>query len=97
MVISIGKDLSSDHYPVILDISVNLQIYTGKRRVKWSFDSDLWNSFASLLPEVESKTALQEKYDFIVSVIVNMGNKVLKMTKETYNTKYSKPWWNSDL
>ena len=32
--ISIGKDLGSDHYPVILDIAVNLQIHTGKRPVK---------------------------------------------------------------
>ena len=94
--ISIGEDLGSDHYPVILVIAVNLQIYTGKRRAKWIFDSDLWSSFTSLLPEVESRTTLQEKYDFIVHAIVTTGKKVFKMTKETYNTKYSKPWWNSD-
>ena len=94
--VSIGKDLGSDHFPVILEISVNLQMYTGKRRIKWIFDSDLWNRFTSLLPEVESKPSLQEKYDFFVNSILETGKRVFKLTKEVYNIKYSKPWWNPD-
>ena len=94
--ISIGEDLGSDHYPVILEISVNLQIYTGKRRIKWLFDSDLWSRFTSLLPDIKIKPSLHEKYDFLVSSILETGKKVFKLTKETYNIKYSKPWWNPD-
>ena len=94
--ISIGEDLDSDHYPVLLEIAIELQVYSGKRRVKWLFEEDQWCSFRSNLPKIENYISLEEKYNFMINSIVETGKKVFKLSKEKYNVKFSKPWWNSE-
>ena len=92
--ISLGPDLGSDHLPVIIEISRSLQTYKARRRVKWIFDREAWSSFSASLPELKVSGDLEEDFSSLSSAILKTGEKFFKKTKEYFNIKYSKPWWN---
>ena len=51
----IGKDIGSDHYPVIITIAIKPSITKFKARKQWKFETGSWDHWSKELPAVENR------------------------------------------
>ena len=93
---SLEDYLDSDHYPVLVQISIRPQLCGKKRRPKWIFNSTMWAKWLEKLPALRQTNDVDEDNQIIVDAIVKTGRGIFKLTKENVNIKYSKPWWNQE-
>ena len=95
--VTLGKDLGSDHAPVYTELNFSAVITPFKRRSRWIFgDEQSWKNWSNRLPDREDNClTLEQRYDLILSNIIQTSRDVFKRTKEIVFPKYSKPWWNA--
>ena len=49
----LGKDIGSDHYPVMITIDIKPSVSKFKARKRWKFETGSWDHWSKQLPAVE--------------------------------------------
>ena len=94
--IAVGKDIGSDHYPVIISVAIKPTIAKFKCRPKWKFESGSWDHRSKQLPPVDKHIVNNENINdsclkFVTNITETSALRV-KQTKEDVTPRYSKPW-----
>ena len=97
--ISIGKDLGSDHQPVILSPqgkAVPLLYF----RSRWTIKEGLWSDWRNSLKEVptpsDTNDPLDSEYNLFKEAILGSSHEFFSISDSSKPRRPGQPWWNKD-
>ena len=92
---STADDLhNSDHYPIFLKSSVDLEL--GRLR-KWKLYSADWVKFKNSVHFPETFTSVDEACHEVTSCLVNAAEASIPQSSPLVHAKYHNPWYNEDI
>ena len=92
----LGEDIGSDHYPVLITVSIKPSITKFKARSRWKFETGDWGTWKKHLGEPVDYAAINSvevSSNAFAARLTNASLICFKSTKETVTPRYSKPWW----
>ena len=92
----LGKDIGSDHYPVMITIAIKPSITKFKARKRWKFETGSWDHWSKQQPAVEKHDInlnFSDSCNNFVKCLIETSAVCFKQTKEEVTPRYSKPWW----
>ena len=93
-----SDDLGSDHIPIIITISRNLENSNSSSENGFNFDKADWITFTqrlSTFDPIPSTLPIQEQYDIFCSRVMAVANETIPLKKH-FENKISNPWWNDN-
>ena len=95
--VSSGPCLGSDHYPVIVTLSITPNTQHIQFRKRWKLKDVNWPLWRMGLAniEIDENTSIEEKYEKITNALKTSNYKIEK-TSGIYNPKYKVPGWDAE-
>ena len=97
--VSVGRDLGSDHLPVMVNLKIYLETIPISRRPSWKIDDSKWSQWQISLGDISSQSELEDIDEEVArfTALLNKSSlKVFGRTSSSVVQKFSRPWWSPE-
>lgn len=96
--VSLGRDLGSDHLPVLVLLDMVINLSPGRRRPHWKIKERLWPQFTASLPtlDFQYEDSVDEALGKFQDGLTSAGSANFGLSSPEVVPKYNRPWWSEE-
>lgn len=92
-----GRDLGSDHLPILVQFDLIVSTYSYEKRPSWKLSSANWTQWTNFLPTLpESISSIDEDINIFSNSLTTAANTVFGLTSTHVHPKYNRSWWSAE-